>query len=288
MRVPSHTDRILWKNLPNTKLLLHKYQCANEITTSDHSPVYAIFSIGITNTNTPFHIKSHCSVKLSQLRVSDIQCSQKPHFYIGISAEFLDRTYYTDVVSRGGYCWRDEQIPELYPITTNKEYLERQYMFVALQDKRQEVKVGFGVISLADGVKEKPAQFRVTISKCGIALGFLDGFVHVTWSEGKKSQVSTVIKKAGYLMKKGGKRKNWKRRWFVLTQKTLCYYEREPRGNDGRKPLGVISLRNTFIIPSSEKLHCFALTTTNRTYLCAADNDREMGDWIEKISKHLC
>lgn len=41
-RVPSWTDRILYKNDPRVELL--SYFCAQEIRTSDHRPVVASFS----------------------------------------------------------------------------------------------------------------------------------------------------------------------------------------------------------------------------------------------------
>ena len=36
--------------------------------------------------------------------------------------------------------------------------------------------------------------------------------------------VMGVLKK-GYLTKRGGNRKNWKKRWFILKENTLFYYE---------------------------------------------------------------
>lgn len=45
MRTPSWTDRVLWKSLPGLKAKLTAYGCSDEITTSDHSPVYAAFEV---------------------------------------------------------------------------------------------------------------------------------------------------------------------------------------------------------------------------------------------------
>ena len=39
-----------------------------------------------------------------------------------------------------------------------------------------------------------------------------------------EEEVNGVLKR-GYLVKKGAKRKNWKRRWFVLKSDELSYYE---------------------------------------------------------------
>ena len=49
-RVPSWTDRILFKRESNIKLLA--YSCAPNIRTSDHRPVYASFGVKIRPLNT--------------------------------------------------------------------------------------------------------------------------------------------------------------------------------------------------------------------------------------------
>lgn len=88
------------------------------------------------------------------------------------------------------------------------------------------------VIPLKDACGEQPAQFRSVITKSGLEVGFLDGLIHCSWAtkEVERSRRTRLIKRSGYLMKRGGKRKNWKRRWFVLRQRDLAYYENEPHG----------------------------------------------------------
>jgi len=46
-----------------------------------------------------------------------------------------------------------------------------------------------------------------------------------------------MIIKEGWLKKEGGKRKNWKDRWFILTSSTLSYYEKR-RGENEKLNLG--------------------------------------------------
>lgn len=45
----------------------------------------------------------------------------------------------------------------------------------------------------------------------------------------------------GWLLKQGGRYKNWKRRWFILNDKCLYYFEyttdKEPRGRQADEPL---------------------------------------------------
>ena len=40
-----------------------------------------------------------------------------------------------------------------------------------------------------------------------------------------KDEIIDGILKKGYLTKKGHKRKNWKRRWFVLEKTVVKYFE---------------------------------------------------------------
>lgn len=45
MRTPSYCDRILYKPLPGLSVKCYEYTTCDRLTTSDHSPVYGVFSI---------------------------------------------------------------------------------------------------------------------------------------------------------------------------------------------------------------------------------------------------
>lgn len=45
INAPAWCDRILWRAFPNMRLAQRTYACANELITSDHSPVFASFDI---------------------------------------------------------------------------------------------------------------------------------------------------------------------------------------------------------------------------------------------------
>lgn len=51
LRVPSYCDRILYRSLPGCDLELHEYKPADEIQTSDHSPVYGVFAASLVHTS---------------------------------------------------------------------------------------------------------------------------------------------------------------------------------------------------------------------------------------------
>nr|XP_023650752.1 phosphatidylinositol 3,4,5-trisphosphate 5-phosphatase 2B-like isoform X2 [Paramormyrops kingsleyae] len=49
VNVPSWCDRVLWKSYPQTHLVCTAYGCTDDITTSDHSPVFATFQVGVAS-----------------------------------------------------------------------------------------------------------------------------------------------------------------------------------------------------------------------------------------------
>ena len=104
----------------------------------------------------------------------------------------------------------------------------------------------------------------------------------------------------GYLIKLGGKVKNWKRRWVVLENYTITYYKNE----DGRGACGQIELedvRRIEDISTPEKRdavereeknvvgkdNLFLLFTPTRTWYFVADNERAKKEWVNVIKEQL-
>ncbi|XP_051899037.1 cytohesin-3-like isoform X2 [Pristis pectinata] len=65
----------------------------------------------------------------------------------------------------------------------------------------------------------------------------------------------------GWLSKLGGRVKTWKRRWFILTDNCLYYFEY----TTDKEPRGIIPLENLCVKPTedSRKLNCFDLYSPN-------------------------
>lgn len=61
----------------------------------------------------------------------------------------------------------------------------------------------------------------------------------------------------GWLWKQGGRYKSWKRRWFILNDKCLYYFEY----TTDKEPRGIIPLENVSVreVPDKSKPHCFEL-----------------------------
>eukprot|EP01133_Synstelium_polycarpum_P020332 gene20332-24393_t len=91
---------------------------------------------------------------------------------------------------------------------------------------------------------------------------------------------------SGYLIKKGHNFKSWRKRWFVLKDNVLSYYK-SPKDT---APAGSVPVSDIEDVTNVEDpqlregyAHCFQLRTNKVAYLIAADNERDLDEWIEMI-----
>lgn len=89
--------------------------------------------------------------------------------------------------------------------------------------------------------------------------------------------------KSAYLMKKGGKHRAWKKRWFVLKPTRLCYYKNDKE----YELLGMITLDQLEFVSSVEhkkRSNSFAIVTKKRTYYVQAPDQTELQGWTSSIN----
>ncbi|XP_030223759.1 TBC1 domain family member 2A [Gadus morhua] len=89
-------------------------------------------------------------------------------------------------------------------------------------------------------------------------------------------------KLCGYLAKRGGPLRAWKRRWFMYEEKKsqLFYY----RTAQDLTPLGRVGLGSaTFTLPLKGEEGCFHIQTPERTYILKAVNQAAMMYWLQQL-----
>ena len=107
-------------------------------------------------------------------------------------------------------------------------------------------------------------------SWCSINLGSVENVA---------GNVSTISCKEGYLIKQGGRVKNWKKRWFVVQNDHMAYYENK----DSTKPQKVWDLKTLLNVKEcacENKRNTFCLMFVDRTMFCVADTPIKMEEWI--------
>ena len=75
----------------------------------------------------------------------------------------------------------------------------------------------------------------------------------------------------GWLVKQGQKRKSWKKRWFMLSQHQLVYYNKQPKGKANSEPLGVLNLSSHSTIEARDpSLFSFVIGSADRELVVKA------------------
>ena len=107
----------------------------------------------------------------------------------------------------------------------------------------------------------------------------------------------------GYLTKLGKKRKNWKRRWVVLENYIMTYYQNEG-GKGGKGACGTVDLEEVRKVEDittperreavereeknvSGKEHLFLLHTPTRIWYFVSETEKEKKEWIAVIKEQL-
>ncbi|KAI9597415.1 hypothetical protein BDF19DRAFT_434993 [Syncephalis fuscata] len=104
----------------------------------------------------------------------------------------------------------------------------------------------------------------------------------ITRDETLNTLTSAHIIKSGQLHKRGGPRKIWKKRWFVLRPTQLVYYKDQRE----YKSLGIIDLaqvKAVAAIPRKKRVNVFGVLTTRRKYYFQAGSPEELLGWTHAL-----
>ncbi|CEO98097.1 PH domain-containing protein [Plasmodiophora brassicae] len=94
----------------------------------------------------------------------------------------------------------------------------------------------------------------------------------------------TLAQHVGWITKRGGDVKTWKRRWAVVANSHLCYYE-NPEDVSVFKPLGMLHLSKGAAKPSTAlgKEYMFEVECTGRTYFFVVDTQQDLDGWLTTL-----
>jgi len=169
--------------------------------------------------------------------------------------------------------------------------LMRSELDVACQDKRfaKEFFIDIGFERLPDRKSANVDKFWEGALRDGGSICFIDK-TRITEAKAICATNGAKVEKGGYLTKRGHAVKNWKRRWFVMKDPTLCYFKKP---ND-TSPAGIILLDDILAIISEKNIYkdarpadrppfWFEIITKKCNYLVAADTEQEMREWVEAL-----
>ncbi|KAM6953274.1 inositol polyphosphate phosphatase-like 1b [Aplochiton taeniatus] len=191
INVPSWCDRILWKSYPETHILCTSYGCTDDIFTSDHSPVFATFQVGVTS---QFISKTDpkASMEKAWIELEGIEAivktASKAKFFIEFYSTCLEETRHSsendtqgcDVPGFLKLGWSSKQLPKLLPIVSDMEYLQDQHLLLSVKSCDGFESYGECCVALRSliGASE---QFETFLSHRGEEMGSIRGrvWIHV-------------------------------------------------------------------------------------------------------------
>lgn len=189
VNVPSWCDRILWKSYPETHIICTAYGCTDDIFTSDHSPVFATFQVGVTP-----HFVSKTDKRTSiekawiELEVIEVivKTSSKAKFFIEFHSPSLEETRRSsendsqscDVPGFLKLGWSFKQLPKLFPIFSDLEYLQDQHLLLSVKSCDGYESYGECCVALRSVIGASE-PFETFLSHRGEEMGSIRGRVRV-------------------------------------------------------------------------------------------------------------
>ncbi|KAM6921746.1 phosphatidylinositol 3,4,5-trisphosphate 5-phosphatase 1 [Xenentodon cancila] len=192
--LPSWCDRVLRKSFPLVHVVCQAYGCTNDIMTSDHSPVFASFEVGVASQ----FVSKQDPNSASQGGIQIMNClailstKSKTKFFIEFHSSCLEKTMKTSEgenteQSDGSIkVWFGNQV-ELTPIISDPEYLLDQHILICVKSTDCDESYGEGCVALR-AAQFCYREFQITLTHHGEKTGTLTGGIQLRTSEGKPTE----------------------------------------------------------------------------------------------------
>ncbi|NXN99182.1 SHIP1 phosphatase, partial [Rhinopomastus cyanomelas] len=195
--LPSWCDRVLWKSYPMVHVVCQSYGCTTDITTSDHSPVFATFEVGVTS---QFVSKSDSKYTDSQGEIEFLRCvatlktKSQTKFYIEFHSSCLESFVKSqegenEDGSEGELVVKFiDALPKLTPIISDPEYLLDQHILISIKSSDSDESYGEGCIALRIEATEALVPIHTELTHHGEKTGVFQGEIKLQTSQGKQRE----------------------------------------------------------------------------------------------------
>ncbi|XP_054646541.1 phosphatidylinositol 3,4,5-trisphosphate 5-phosphatase 1 isoform X2 [Dunckerocampus dactyliophorus] len=192
--LPSWCDRILWKSYPLVHVVCQAYGCTNDIMTSDHSPVFASFEVGVASQ----FVSKRDPNSAPQGGIQIMNCKatlltkSRTKFFIEYHSSCLEKTVRTCEGENTEHSdgsikvWFGTQV-QLTPIISDAEYLLDQHILICVKSTDSDESYGEGCVALR-AAQFCYTEFQVALTHHGENTGVLTGGIQLHTSEGKPTE----------------------------------------------------------------------------------------------------
>ncbi|XP_069748820.1 phosphatidylinositol 3,4,5-trisphosphate 5-phosphatase 2-like [Narcine bancroftii] len=178
INVPSWCDRVLWKSYPETYNECTSYGCTDDIMTSDHSPVFSTFEIGVTSQfvskKGPGNSSGQACIEFEIIEAI-VKTTCKTKFFIEFHSSCLEEYKKsldngTQICIKHGFLrveWASHQLPMLSPILSEIEYLQDQHLLLTIKSTDGYESYGECCIALKSLIGSTSQRFETCLSHLG-------------------------------------------------------------------------------------------------------------------------
>ncbi|XP_071608051.1 phosphatidylinositol 3,4,5-trisphosphate 5-phosphatase 1 isoform X3 [Heliangelus exortis] len=195
--LPSWCDRVLWKSYPMVHVVCQSYGCTTDVLTSDHSPVFATFEVGVTS---QFVSKNDSKYMDSQGEIEFLHCyatlktKSQTKFYIEFHSSCLESFVKSqegenEDGSEGELVVKFiDALPKLTPIISDPEYLLDQHILISIKSSDSDESYGEGCIALRIEATESLVPIHTVLTHHGEKTGVFQGEIKLQTSQGKQRE----------------------------------------------------------------------------------------------------
>ncbi|XP_060886531.1 phosphatidylinositol 3,4,5-trisphosphate 5-phosphatase 1 isoform X1 [Labrus mixtus] len=192
--LPSWCDRVLRKSYPLVHVGCQAYGCTNDIMTSDHSPVFASFQVGVASqfvSKQDLNSATQGGIQIMN-SVATLLTKSKTKFFIEYHSSCLEKTVKTSEGENTEHSegsikvWFGNQV-QLTPIICDPEYLLDQHILICVKSTDSDESYGEGCVALR-AAQFCYTEFQITLTHHGEKTGTLTGGIQLHTSEGKTTE----------------------------------------------------------------------------------------------------
>ncbi|TSQ81008.1 Phosphatidylinositol 3,4,5-trisphosphate 5-phosphatase 2B [Bagarius yarrelli] len=184
---PSWCDRVLWKSYPETYSMCSSYGCTDDIFTSDHSPVFATFQVGVAS----LFPKPDSCLDRSWIEICTVDAivktASKAKFFIEFHSLCLEETRRSaendsqscEVPGFLKMSWSSKQLPKLQPLVSDMAYIRDQHLLLSIKSCDGFESYGECCVALQSLVASNLESFETCLTHRGEEMGSIRGQIKV-------------------------------------------------------------------------------------------------------------
>lgn len=180
-RIPAYCDRVLVRSFPGLNPVCTKYSCNNDILTSDHHPVYAIWKLNVVKPTPPPPPFSSVIGMRPYIEFTDLKLDIKKQIlstFLEFRSSFMEKSCFT-ATGTGKYnvVFPDDCVPMLVS-TAPMEITHLRSLYITIYCTIDDI-IYIAILPLSLGLVDVYRYFSIEVRKGFNSIGTLSGSLKI-------------------------------------------------------------------------------------------------------------